>query len=125
MWINVKLNSVGPQRVFSFSFLIRFLSYFFANLFSDFSFSLLSFNSIFFPIVLFFGGGEEALGFVYLGLIAGFTAVVILYVTVFYVKERSFEFTKEELPSFKKPVKEGPKEFNSIPFDIKNNVIRC
>ena len=68
-----------------------------------------------FPIVLFFGGGEEALGFVYLGLIAGFTAVVILYVTVFYVKERSFEFTKEELPSFKNVFKSVT---NNYPFWI-------
>jgi GPH family glycoside/pentoside/hexuronide:cation symporter len=68
-----------------------------------------------FPIVLFFGGGEEALGFVYLGLIAGFTAIVILYVTVFYVKERSFEFSKEELPTFKNVFKSVT---NNYPFWI-------
>jgi GPH family glycoside/pentoside/hexuronide:cation symporter len=74
-----------------------------------------SISALAFPIVLFFGGGEEALGFVYLGLIAGFTAVVILSITVFFVEERPFEFTKEELPSFKNVFKSVT---NNYPFWI-------
>ena len=66
------------------------------------SFGTLTVSAFGFPIVLWFGGGEEALGFVYLGLIAGLTAVVILSITVYFVKERNFEFNKSQLPSFKK-----------------------
>ena len=74
-----------------------------------------SISALAFPIVLFFGGGEEALGFVYLGLIAGFAAVVILSITVFFVEERPFQFTKEELPSFKNVFKSVT---NNYPFWI-------
>ena len=42
------------------------------------SFGTFSISALAFPIVLYFGGGEEALGFVYLGLIAGLVAVIIL-----------------------------------------------
>ena len=66
------------------------------------SFGTLTVSAFGFPIVLWFGGGEEALGFAYLGLIAGITAVVILSITVYFVKERNFEFNKSQLPSFKK-----------------------
>ena len=52
------------------------------------SFGTLTVSAFGFPIVLWFGGGEEALGFVYLGLIAGLTAVVILSITVYFVKEK-------------------------------------
>ena len=55
-----------------------------------------------FPIVLWFRGGEEALGFIYLGLIAGLVAILILSITVYFVKERDFEFNKADLPNFKK-----------------------
>ena len=54
-----------------------------------------------FPIVLYFGGGEESLGFIYLGLIAGAMAAIILTITVSFVRERSFNKPKELLPSFK------------------------
>ncbi len=66
------------------------------------SFGTLTVSAFGFPIVLWFGGGEEALGFVYLGLIAGLIAVLILSITVYFVKERNFEFDKSQLPSFKK-----------------------
>ena len=66
------------------------------------SFGTLTVSAFGFPIVLWFGGGEEALGFIYLGLIAGLVAVLILSITVYFVKERNFEFNQSELPSFKK-----------------------
>ena len=67
----------------------------FAAAFGTFSISALGF-----PIVLFFGGGEESLGFIYLGIIAGLTAIAILSITVSFVKERNFETEKSELPNF-------------------------
>lgn len=66
------------------------------------SFGTLTISALGFPIVLFFGGGEESLGFVFLGLIAGSAAICVLAITIFFVKERSFEFKSEDLPSFKK-----------------------
>ena len=66
------------------------------------SFGTLTVSAFGFPIVLWFGGGEEALGFIYLGMVAGLTAVLILSITVYFVKERNFEFNQSELPSFKK-----------------------
>ncbi|MDA1037791.1 MAG: MFS transporter [Proteobacteria bacterium] len=79
------------------------------------SFGTFSISALAFPIVLYFGGGEEALGFVYLGLIAGLVAVIILSITVFFVEERSFEFTKAELPNFSKVFKSVS---NNYPFWI-------
>ena len=68
-----------------------------------------------FPIVLFFGAGEESLGFVYLGLIAGFVAVIILAATLYFVKEREFESAKEALANFKNVAKSVS---NNYPFWI-------
>ena len=53
-----------------------------------------------FPIVLYFGGGEEKLGFIYLGIISGLIAILILYITVSFVKERSFKSSVDDLPNF-------------------------
>jgi GPH family glycoside/pentoside/hexuronide:cation symporter len=79
------------------------------------SFGTFSISALAFPIVLYFGGGEEALGFVYLGLIAGLVAVIILSITVYFVEERSFGFTKAELPNFSKVFKSVS---NNYPFWI-------
>ena len=79
------------------------------------SFGTFSISALAFPIVLYFGGGEEALGFVYLGLIAGLVAVIILSITVYFVEERSFESTKAELPNFSKVFKSVS---NNYPFWI-------
>ena len=65
------------------------------------AFGTFSISALGFPIVLYFGGGEESLGFIYLGIVAGAFAVIILSVTVLLVNERSFEAAKEQLPSFK------------------------
>ena len=64
------------------------------------SFGTLTISALGFPIVLWFGGGEEALGFIFLGIISGLTAVLILSITVRYVEERKFNFTAAQLPSF-------------------------
>jgi GPH family glycoside/pentoside/hexuronide:cation symporter len=53
-----------------------------------------------FPIVLYFGGGEEKLGFIYLGIISGLIAILILHITVSFVKERSFKSSVDDLPNF-------------------------
>ena len=66
------------------------------------SFGTLTISALGFPIVLWFGGGEEALGFIYLGMIAGLAAVLVLSITVRFVEERKFNFPEAELPSFTK-----------------------
>jgi|TARA_X000000950_G_scaffold184503_1_gene223448 GPH family glycoside/pentoside/hexuronide:cation symporter len=68
-----------------------------------------------FPIVFLFGSGEEATGFLVLGLIAGLTAVIILLITVKYVEERPFKFSKKDLPSFRNVFKSVA---NNYPFWI-------
>lgn len=65
------------------------------------AFGTFSISALGFPVVLYFGGGEESLGFIYLGIVAGAFAVIILSATVLLVNERSFGTAKEQLPSFK------------------------
>lgn len=79
------------------------------------SFGTLTISALGFPIVEWFGGGEEALGFIFLGIMAGSIAVLILSITVFFVKERSFESSVAELPSFSKVSKSVA---NNYPFWI-------
>ena len=64
------------------------------------SFGTLTVSALGFPIVLWFGGGEEALGFVFLGMVCGLAAILVLGITVRFVKERNFNFTAAQLPSF-------------------------
>lgn len=66
------------------------------------SFGTLTISALGFPIILWFGGGEEALGFIYLGMISGLAAVLVLSITIGFVEERKFNFTVAELPSFTK-----------------------
>ena len=66
------------------------------------SFGTLSVSALGFPIVLWFGGGDEALGFIFLGMVCGLTAVLVLSITVRFVEEREFNFTPAQLPSFSK-----------------------
>ena len=66
------------------------------------SFGTLSVSALGFPIVLWFGGADEALGFIFLGMICGLTAVIVLSITVKFVEERRFSFTPSQLPSFSK-----------------------
>ena len=66
------------------------------------SFGTLSVSALGFPIVLWFGGADEALGFIFLGMICGLTAVIVLSIAVKFVEERRFNFTPSQLPSFSK-----------------------
>jgi len=68
-----------------------------------------------FPLVFLLGSGEEATGFLVLGLIAGLTAVIILSITVKFVEERPFKFSKKDLPSFRNVFKSVA---NNYPFWI-------
>ena len=79
------------------------------------SFGTLSVSALGFPLVLWFGGGEEALGFIFLGIICGLTAVLVLSITVRFVKEREFNFTSAQIPSFLKVSKSVA---NNYPFWI-------
>ena len=75
------------------------------------SFGTLTVSALGFPIVLWFGGGEEALGFVFLGMICGLAAVLVLSITVRFVEERNFNFTAAQLPSFLKVSKSVAKNY--------------
>src|SRR5210317_207652 len=66
------------------------------------SFGTLSVSALGFPIVLWFGGGDEAMGFIFLGMICGLTAILVLSITVRFVKEREFNFGLAQIPSFSK-----------------------
>ena len=66
------------------------------------SFGTLSVSALGFPIVLWFGGGDEAIGFIFLGMICGLTAILVLSITVRFVKEREFNFSSAQIPSFSK-----------------------
>ena len=59
-----------------------------------------SISALGFPIILYFGGGEESLGFIYLGIASGLIAIFILKITVYFVEERRFKANKKELPTF-------------------------
>ena len=69
------------------------------------SFGTLSVSALGFPIVLWFGGGDEAIGFIFFGMICGLTAILVLSITVRFVKEREFNFSPTQIPSFSKVVK--------------------
>ena len=64
------------------------------------SFGTLSVSALGFPIVLWFGGGDEALGFIFLGMVCGLTAILVLSITIRFVKEREFNVGSAEIPSF-------------------------
>ena len=64
------------------------------------SFGTLTISALGFPIVNWFGSGEESLGFVYLGACSGLAAVLILATTVKTVKERNFDIETAKLPNF-------------------------
>ena len=59
-----------------------------------------SISALGFPIILYFGGGEESFGFIYLGIVSGLIAIFILKITVYFVEEREFKANKKDLPSF-------------------------
>ena len=69
------------------------------------SFGTLSVSALGFPIVLWFGGGDEAIGFIFFGMVCGLTAILVLSITVRFVKEREFNFSPTQIPSFSKVAK--------------------
>ena len=75
------------------------------------SFGTLSVSALGFPIILWFGGGDEALGFIFLGMVCGLTAIFILSITVRFVKERKFKFSPAEIPSFSKVARSVAKNY--------------
>ncbi len=65
------------------------------------SFGTFSISAAGFPIVLFFGSGNESTGFLFLGLISGSIAILILAITVYFVKERTFDSVNQINANFK------------------------
>jgi GPH family glycoside/pentoside/hexuronide:cation symporter len=65
------------------------------------SFGTFSISAAGFPIVLFFGSGNESTGFLFLGLISGSIAILILAITVYFVKERRFDPVNQVNANFK------------------------
>jgi GPH family glycoside/pentoside/hexuronide:cation symporter len=64
------------------------------------SFGTLTISALGFPIINWFGSGEESLGFIYLGVCSGLVAIFILAITVKTVKERNFNLEITQLPKF-------------------------
>ena len=75
------------------------------------SFGTLSVSALGFPIVLWFGGGDEAIGFIFFGMVCGLTAILVLSITVRFVKERKFNFNPTQIPSFSKVSKSVGKNY--------------
>ena len=65
------------------------------------SFGTFSISAAGFPIVLFFGSGNESTGFLFLGLISGSIAILILAITVYFVEERTFDLVNQINANFK------------------------
>ena len=64
------------------------------------SFGTLTISALGFPIINWFGSGEESLGFIYLGVCSGLAAIFILAITVKTVTERNFNLEITQLPKF-------------------------
>ena len=64
------------------------------------SFGTLTISALGFPIINWFGSGDESLGFIYLGVCSGLAAIFILVITVRTVKERNFNLEITQLPKF-------------------------
>ena len=64
------------------------------------SFGTLTISALGFPIINWFGNGEESLGFIYLGVCSGLAAIFILAITVKTVRERNFNLEITQLPKF-------------------------
>ena len=64
------------------------------------SFGTLTISALGFPIINWFGSGEESLGFIYLGVCSGLAAIFILAITIKTVKERNFNLEINQLPKF-------------------------
>ena len=64
------------------------------------SFGTLSMSALAFPLIAYFGGADEAFGFLWLAIISGLIAVALLSVTVYSVREKVDEIVASNLPNF-------------------------
>ena len=64
------------------------------------SFGTLSMSALAFPLIAYFGGADEAFGFLWLAIISGLIAIALLSVTVYSVREKVDEIVTYNLPNF-------------------------
>ena len=64
------------------------------------SFGTLSMSALAFPLIAYFGGADEAFGFLWLAIISGLIAVALLSITVYSVREKVDEIVTSNLPNF-------------------------
>ncbi len=64
------------------------------------SFGTLSMSVLAFPLIAYFGGADEAFGFLWLAIISGLIAIALLSVTVYLVREKVDEIVTSNLPNF-------------------------
>ena len=64
------------------------------------SFGTLSMSALAFPLIAYFGGADEAYGFLWLATISGLIAIALLSVTVYSVREKVDEIVTSNLPNF-------------------------
>ena len=64
------------------------------------SFGTLSMSALAFPLITYFGGADEAFGFLWLATISGLIAIALLSVTVYSVREKVDEIVTSNLPNF-------------------------
>lgn len=64
------------------------------------SFGTLSMSALAFPLIAYFGGADEAFGFLWLAIISGLIAIALLFVTVYSVREKVDEIATSNLPNF-------------------------
>ena len=64
------------------------------------SFGTLSMSALAFPLIAYFGGVDEAFGFLWLAIISGLIAIALLSVTVYSVREKVDEIVTSNLPNF-------------------------
>ena len=64
------------------------------------SFGTLSMSALAFPLIAYFGGADEAFGFLCLAIISGLIAIALLSVTVYSVREKVDEIVTSNLPNF-------------------------
>ena len=64
------------------------------------SFGTLSMSALAFPLIAYFGGANEAFGFLWLAIISGLIAIALLSVTVYSVREKVDEIVSSNLPNF-------------------------
>ena len=64
------------------------------------SFGTLSMSALAFPLIAYFGGADEAFGFLWLAIISGLIAIALLSITVYSVREKVDEIVTSNLPNF-------------------------